>query len=253
MPLLPYSGQVTAAPARVSSGLFGSRGVEAFRRLNSLSKCSRTVYTTVSTAAPAPEPKQAPALKTVTKQVLLRYDAALHAHPVLTKAVTSFLGFALGDYLAQAITGVGMFNSLRCLRLSLYGLLIDGPVGHLWYRFLDGTVFPEAPTSNKAVLSKTALDQFVWGPAMTVVFFAFLKTLEGRPDLILATVKSKLWKVMVANYMVWPLAHFASFKWVPTEYRVLYNNVVSVAWNAWLSWSCVGTAGKACRAPGGGG
>lgn len=46
----------------------------------------------------------------------------------------------------------------------------------------------DAPTSNKAVLIKTALDQLVWGPVMTLVFFAFLKTLEGRPDLILHTV-----------------------------------------------------------------
>lgn len=46
----------------------------------------------------------------------------------------------------------------------------------------------DEPTSNKAVLIKTALDQLVWGPVMTLVFFAFLKTLEGRPDLILHTV-----------------------------------------------------------------
>ena len=39
-------------------------------------------------------------------------------------------------------------------RLSLYGLLIDGPVGHAWYALLDRHVCPEAPTSNKAVLIK---------------------------------------------------------------------------------------------------
>lgn len=103
---------------------------------------------------------------------------------------------------------------------------IDGSAGHAWYKFLDKHVYPgegnccssllvqqlisrggalaplrcvhpacvtpnhpaDAPTSNKAVLIKTALDQLVWGPGMTLVFFAFLKTLEGRPDLILHTV-----------------------------------------------------------------
>lgn len=35
--------------------------------------------------------------------------------------------------------------------------------------------------------------QLVWGPAMTLVFFAFLKTLEGRPDLILHTVSAGQW------------------------------------------------------------
>jgi hypothetical protein len=31
-------------------------------------------------------------------------------------------------------------------------------------------VFPDEPTSNRAVLIKTALDQLVWGPVMLVVF-----------------------------------------------------------------------------------
>ena len=59
----------------------------------------------------------------------------------------------------------------RCSRLSLYGLLLDGPVGHAWYKLLDRYVYPENPTCNKAVLLKTALDQLVWGPFMTLVFF----------------------------------------------------------------------------------
>ena len=31
-------------------------------------------------------------------------------------------------------------------------------------------MFPDEPTSNRAVLIKTALDQLVWGPVMLVVF-----------------------------------------------------------------------------------
>lgn len=50
---------------------------------------------------------------------------------------------------------------------------------------------------------QTALDQLVWGPAMTLVFFAFLKTLEGRPDLILATIHDKFWPTMVGGVVAW--------------------------------------------------
>lgn len=35
-----------------------------------------------------------------------------------------------------------------------------------------------------AVGVKTAADQVIWAPVMTVVFFAFLKLLEGQPDLV---------------------------------------------------------------------
>ena len=75
------------------------------------------------------------------------------------------------------------------LRLGTYGLLIDGPIGHAWYKFLDRVVYPDKPQSTAAVLIKTAADQLIWAPIMTVVFFALLKTLEGHPELILSTVQ----------------------------------------------------------------
>lgn len=81
------------------------------------------------------------------------------------------------------------FSPLRMLRLGTYGLLIDGPIGHAWYKFLDRVVYPDKPQSTAAVLIKTAADQLVWAPIMTVVFFALLKTLEGHPELIAATVQ----------------------------------------------------------------
>ena len=54
---------------------------------------------------------------------------------------------------------------------------------------LDKNVMPDKSTSTPAVLLKTAADQLVWAPIMTVVFFAVLKSLEGHPELILSTVQ----------------------------------------------------------------
>ena len=56
---------------------------------------------------------------------------------------------------------------VRAARLGLYGLLVDGPAGSVWYDVLEGAVFPEEPTSTKAVLAKTALDQLVYATIMT--------------------------------------------------------------------------------------
>ena len=53
----------------------------------------------------------------------------------------------------------------------------------------DARVCPGAPRSTQAVLLKTAADQLLWAPAMTCVFFAFLKTLEGHPEAIVATIQ----------------------------------------------------------------
>ena len=48
---------------------------------------------------------------------------------------------------------------------------------------------PNNSRSTPAVLLKTAADQVIWAPLMTVVFFAVLKSLEGHPELIWSTVQ----------------------------------------------------------------
>ncbi|PRW57029.1 hypothetical protein C2E21_4128 [Chlorella sorokiniana] len=179
----------------------------------------------------------------------LAYDRAAKTQPVLTKALTSFVGFAIGDRIAQSVVA-GPYDPFRCLRLSLYGLLIDGTAGHFFYQFLDKNVCPDAPTSNKAVLIKMALDQLLYGPIMTLVFFAFLKTLEGRPDLILHTIETKLWPVLAANYALWPIAHLINFKYVPTDWRILFNNVVALGWTTYLSFTCGPASGGAAGSDG---
>ena len=40
--------------------------------------------------------------------------------------------------------------------------------------------------------------------------------------------QAKLVPTIVANYVLWPAAHFVNFRFVPTEHRILYNNCVSV-------------------------
>lgn len=43
------------------------------------------------------------------------------------------------------LTGVSFVDPVRCLRLGTYGLAVDGPFGHLWYKILDRTVEPKNP------------------------------------------------------------------------------------------------------------
>lgn len=158
-------------------------------------------------------------------------------NPVPTKAGTSLVGFLIGDLLAQALEGHGNFDPLRMARLGTYGLFLDGPIGHVWYRWLDATVDAafEDSKSIKAILIKTAADQLIWAPIMTVAFFAVMKALEGHPEAILPTIEQRVLPTLLINYALWPAAHIISFKFVPSEQRVLYNNVIAIAWNCYLS------------------
>ena len=91
-------------------------------------------------------------------------------------------------------------GSLDHLRRRLWSVLVsvlarplmpapELPCAFRWYKVLDKRVMPDNPRSTQAVLLKTAADQLVWAPIMTVVFFAVLKSLEGHPELIWDTVQ----------------------------------------------------------------
>jgi len=57
------------------------------------------------------------------------------------------------------------------------------------YKLLDRKVMAHDPQSLKAVLLKTAADQAVWAPVMTLVYFVFLRCVEGHPELIPSTIQ----------------------------------------------------------------
>jgi Mpv17 / PMP22 family len=104
-------------------------------------------------------------------------------------------------------------------------------------RWLDGTCDKtfENSKGTAAVATKTAADQLIWAPIMTCAFFAFLKVLEGHPELAIPTCQAKVLQTVAANYVIWPAAHVVSFKYVPSHQRILYNNVIAIFWNCYLS------------------
>jgi hypothetical protein len=107
--------------------------------------------------------------------------------------------------------------------------------GHLWYTALDRNVYPDDPKSTKAVVTKTALDQLLWAPAFSCVFFFFIHALDGHPAAALEAIRTKLGPMLLANYALWPLAHLVNFRFVPPSQRILYINAVQILWSAYLS------------------
>ena len=111
----------------------------------------------------------------------------LEEQPLLTKALTSLVGFSAGDYLAQKFVEKGSacvsgvvyerlassltppprspslpsappfrYDIKRTLRMGSFGALVHGPTGHWFYGMLDGMI-PGATAT--AVASKVAIDQ----------------------------------------------------------------------------------------------
>lgn len=111
----------------------------------------------------------------------------------------------LGDLVAQApdITSGKPWDARRTAKMGAFGLCIHGPFGHYWYTFLDRTIMTAAPTSARAVATKTAVDQIFLAPIFTSVFFGAMKAMDGKPDEVTSEVKEKLWPTMKVNWTVY--------------------------------------------------
>eukprot|EP00884_Botryococcus_braunii_P009704 jgi/Botrbrau1/18735/Bobra.0386s0058.1 len=50
-------------------------------------------------------------------------------------------------------------------------------------------------------------------------------------------MQDTLWSLLIANWTVWPLANLVAFAFIPRDLRILYSNVIGVAWCAYMSLS----------------
>mmetsp|Transcript_644 Transcript_644/g.1201 ORF Transcript_644/g.1201 Transcript_644/m.1201 type:complete len:186 (-) Transcript_644:658-1215(-) len=166
-----------------------------------------------------------------------KYVSLLDRQPLATKTATSTVGFMLGDVIAQIpdLRDGKKYDFARTARLMAFGAFIHGPVGHYWYGFIDKTIMPTKATSGIAVATKTAIDQILWAPIFTSVFYASMEALKGTPENAIPTIKEKLWPTMLVNWQVWPLAHLINFRFIPSSQRILYINTIQVGYNVFLS------------------
>eukprot|EP01026_Neomeris_dumetosa_P083802 TRINITY_DN9766_c0_g1_i2.p2 TRINITY_DN9766_c0_g1~~TRINITY_DN9766_c0_g1_i2.p2 ORF type:complete len:259 (+),score=10.27 TRINITY_DN9766_c0_g1_i2:270-1046(+) len=169
------------------------------------------------------------------KSVWSSYLQQLQKRPVITKCVTSFFGFSLGDILAQSLSGTVKYDPKRTMRMAIYGGVIMGPLAHNWFNLLDKFVFPGHPTSPVAIVAKAALDQLVQAPFGLCLFYAYQETMQGRASCTVDTISEKLLPTLFMTWKFWPLAHLINFSVIPLEQRILYVNAVSVIYTCLLS------------------
>jgi len=163
------------------------------------------------------------------------YNSALESKPILIKALTSLVGFALGDALAQKFLGAKdqPFDWARLGRMAAFGFLLHGTTGHFFYGALDRAI---PGTEAWKVAAKVAIDQILWAPIFTVMFFSFIGAAEGRSvKEITEKVKRDLWTGVTASWKVWPFVHAINFRFIPTSQRLLYINSIQILYNVFLS------------------
>ena len=165
-----------------------------------------------------------------------RYNALLDAQPLLTKALTSLVGFTTGDVLAQCfIENDGKaYDPMRTVRMGSFGFLLHGTTGHYFYGFLDSKLVGTKPVT---VATKVAIDQTIWNPIFGCMFFGYLNFTEGKSfEQYTNKIKADLKTAVMGSWAVWVPAHTINFAFVPPSQRLLYINTIQIGYNVFLSF-----------------
>jgi len=171
------------------------------------------------------------------------YNAYLESRPVLTKALTAAtvqgLGAALGSIVSSPSRSRGgterrggrRVDWLEVFAFALHGGLLNGPIGHYWFEWLD----KNGPKSkSKSVL----LDQLCVQPPLLFVMFVFLDMTKAAMQEIQPScgrTLSNIGPTIVSSWRFWPFAVWATFKYLKKKHYTVALNLCSIAWTIYLS------------------
>jgi len=175
------------------------------------------------------------------------YQRAVIAHPVVVKAALTGATYVIGDVIAQVVQqqqqivqlelaprslrdNLLRINFWRYVRSGLAGLLFLGPLAHFYYEFV-AEALGAWPT-----LCKIALDQTAYLALYNTVYYLVLGRLAGRPLVQVARQYSEqFWQLLRAGWRLWPFVGVITYTFIPTAHRVLFVDVVEIAYSAILS------------------
>ncbi|CAM6054375.1 unnamed protein product [Sphagnum tenellum] len=121
----------------------------------------------------------------------------------------------------------------RSLHMSAVYGLTSGILIHYWYNILDRVL----PGSGiRIVFGKIFYDQILFSPICIGSCLVADSLAEGHAwKRMLAEVATKGYYLYIADCLVWPPAQFVNFYFLPTRYRVAFDNIVSLGVDVYTS------------------
>ncbi|XP_069359103.1 mpv17-like protein 2 [Maniola hyperantus] len=153
-----------------------------------------------------------------------------------TNVVLSVAISTTGDLLEQGYEcyrqDIYKFDFRRTSHMAFSGCTA-GVLCHHWYNFLDKIIIKR---TIKNVMKKLILDQCIWSPIVILSFIATVAIFEDNPiENFTDEVHEKFWILYKAEWVVWPPAQIINFYFLPTKYRVLYDNTISLGYDIYTS------------------
>lgn len=142
----------------------------------------------------------------------------------------------VGDFIEQQYEifkkGMKKWDRKRTSQMSVSGMTV-GVFCHHWYKVLDKKL--PGRTIN-VVLKKVFIDQTVASPIVIFIFFLTLGTLRKSSFKEIGNeIQDKAITLYTAEWVVWPPAQLINFYILPSRYRVLYDNTISLGYDVFTS------------------
>lgn len=168
-----------------------------------------------------------------TKNVLFSPQFLLYTNTTLTVGLSVTGDLLQQNYQAATSKRKQGWDVQRTKNIAFTGLLI-GPFVHYWYILLDGRF---RGRGFRTLVKKVVLDQIICSPVYLGMFVLSLGVLEGRKwSQIKEDVMGKGPVLYAAEWVVWPPAQAVNFYLLPTKYRVLYDNSISLMFDFFWSY-----------------
>lgn len=164
-------------------------------------------------------------------------DHAFHRKNLIYTNIMISMGVSTcGDLLEQTYEvhkrGNDKYDLKRTAHMAFSGSTA-GLICHHWYIFIDRVIIGR---TFDMVIKKLLLDQFICSPIVILSFFATVAIFEDDPiSNFTDEVQSKFWTLYKAEWVVWPPAQIINFYFLPTQYRVAYDNTISLGYDIFTS------------------
>jgi len=124
-------------------------------------------------------------------------------------------------------------NWTRTLHMSTSFGLTSGFLCHFWYNYLDKAL---PGRGIRVVVQKIAWDQVLFSPICITACLVVAGRLEDKTASSLVNQTLQLGsRLYLAEWVIWPPAQFVNFYFLPTRFRVLYDNIISLVYDTYTS------------------
>ncbi|KAJ5674551.1 uncharacterized protein N7477_004485 [Penicillium maclennaniae] len=161
---------------------------------------------------------------------LQAYLKQLQQNPLRTKMLTSGvlsgLQELLASWLAHDVGKHGHYFSSRIPKMSLYGMFIAAPLGHVLIGILQ-KIFA-GRTSLKAKILQILVSNLIIAPIQNGVYLSSMAVIAGARTFhqVRATVKAGFMPVMKVSWVTSPLALAFAQKFLPEHTWVPFFNII---------------------------